>query len=208
MERRTAIACVLAGLVLFSGCLGFLSDPLTFSAKKVTVEDGALQESDYEEVAVETREAERTFSGKDVVVTNWVAQYEKRVSVLGMERRAAVFSAFSSPEVSVVGQSFNPLADYSNRDLVNLVQEQYGSLSDVQHVSNESMSMLGHETEVAKFSATAQLSGGSTVDVYIHVTKVSDAGDVVVAVGVYPQALEGEQEHVYALIQNLEHATE
>lgn len=212
MDRRTLAVGALAALIALSGCLGFLSGPLTFQAQKVTVENGTLQNADYEEVAVTKLEVNRTFSvggqSKEVVVTNWLAQYEKQVSVLGMERRAAVFSAFSSPEVSVLGKTFNPIDDYTNRELIQLVQQQYGSISNIQHVSNATMQMLGEQTSVAKFSANAQLSGGQSVDVYVHVTSVNHEGDVVVAVGVYPQELGGEQQAIFTLIQNLTHHTE
>jgi len=210
MSRRTAVAVALAALVLASGCLGFLSGPVTFSANQVTVEDSTLESSGYEEVSVEEMQVNRTFEAagqsKTVEITNWVAQYEKQVSVLGVERRAAVFGTFSSPEVSVLGQSFNPLNDYDNRELVQLIQQQYGTISDLTAVSNTTMSVLGHSTTVTKFSGTANFDGQS-IDVFVHVTKVNDGGDIVAAVGVYPQQLDGEEEHVVTLLQNLEHAS-
>ncbi|MGB9985789.1 DUF6517 family protein [Salarchaeum japonicum] len=210
MSRRTAVAVALAALVLASGCLGFLSGPVTFSANQVTVEDSTLESSGYEEVSVEEMQVNRTFEAagqsKTVEITNWVAQYEKQVSVLGVERRAAVFGTFSSPEVSVLGQSFNPLNDYDNRELVQLIQQQYGTISDLTAVSNTTLSVLGHSTTVTKFSGTANFDGQS-IDVFVHVTKVNDGGDIVAAVGVYPQQLDGEEEHVVTLLQNLEHAS-
>ncbi|MEE6208721.1 DUF6517 family protein [Salarchaeum sp. III] len=210
MSRRTAVAVALAVLVLASGCLGFLSGPVTFSANQVTVEDSTLQSSGYEEVSVEKMQVNRTFTAagqsKTVEITNWVAQYEKQVSVLGVERRAAVFGTFSSPEVSVLGKSFNPLNEYDDHELAQLIQKRYGTIDDLQAVSNTTMTVLGHDATVTKFSGTANFDGQS-VDVFVHVTKVNDGGDIVAAVGVYPQQLDGEQEHVYTLLQNLEHAS-
>jgi hypothetical protein len=57
---------------------------------------------------------------------------------------------------------------------------------------------------VTKFDGEASI-GGSSVDVYVHVTKVKHDGDFVVAIAIYPQALDGEQETVDELLAGLEH---
>ena len=210
MHRRTAVAVALAALIATSGCLGILGgDGLSFSASQATVSDDALQETGYEEVSVNESEVTREFSAggqsRNVTVTNWVAMYERTVDVpvLG-EQRAAVFGAFASSEVSVAGQSFNPIDDYSERDLAALAQQQYDGLSIGQTADTREMTVLNKSTTVTKFEGTADISGQS-IDVYVHVTKVKHDGDYVVAVAVYPQDLDGEQERVDALLDGLEH---
>ncbi len=210
MHRRTAVAVAFAALIATSGCLGILGgDGVEVSASQATVSEDALQETGYEEVSVEESEVTREFSAagqsRNVTVTNWVAMYERTVDVpvIG-EQRAAVFGAFASPEVSVLGQSFNPIDDYSERDLAELAQQQYDGLSVGQTASTREMTVLNESTEVTKFEGTAEISGQS-VDVYIHVTKVKHDGDHVVAVAIYPQDLDGEQERVDALLTGLEH---
>lgn len=210
MHRRTAVAVALAALLATSGCLGVLGgDDLSFSASQATVSEDALQETGYEEVRVNESVITREFSvagqSRNVTVTNWVAMYERTVDVpvLG-ERRAAVFGAFASPEVSVLGQSFNPIADYSERELANLAQQQYSGLSIGQTASTRNVTVLNETTEVTKFEGSAEI-GGQSVDVFVHVTKVKHDGDHVVAVAIYPQNLNGEQERVDALLTGLEH---
>jgi len=210
MHRRTAVAVALAALIATSGCLGVLGgDGLSFSASQATVSEDALQATGYEEVSVNESEISREFSAggqsRNVTVTNWVAMYERSVSVpvLG-ERRAAVFGAFASPGVSILGQSFNPIVDYSERDLAQLAQQQYDGLSVGQTASTRNMTVLDESTTVTKFEGSATI-GGQSVDVYVHVTKVKHDGDHVVAVAIYPQALDGEQEHVDELLTGLEH---
>jgi len=210
MHRRTAVAVALAALIATSGCLGVLGgDGLSFSASQATVSEDALQATGYEEVSVNESEISREFSAggqsRNVTVTNWVAMYERSVSVpvLG-ERRAAVFGAFASPGVSILGQSFNPIDDYSERDLAQLAQQQYDGLSVGQTASTRNMTVLDESTTVTKFEGSATI-GGQSVDVYVHVTKVKHDGDHVVAVAIYPQALDGEQEHVDELLTGLEH---
>ncbi|AHG04035.1 hypothetical protein HALDL1_10820 [Halobacterium sp. DL1] len=210
MHRRTAVVLAFAALVATSGCLGILSGPVTFSASAATVGDSTLDETGYEEASVTSSEITKTFSAagqsKNVTVTNQVAMYERNVDVpvLG-EQRAAVFSAFASPEVSVVGQTFNPIKDYSNRELAELAQEQYSSLSIGEEVGTRTVTVLEETAEVSKFDGTATFQGGQSVDVYVHVTKVKHDGDFVVAVAIYPQALDDEQQHVDALLEGLEH---
>lgn len=210
MHRRTAVAVALAVLIATSGCLGIISgDDLEVSASEATVSDAALQESGYEEQSVESSEVTREFSAagqsRNVTVTNHVAMYERTVDVpvIG-EQRAAVFGAFASPEVSVLGQSFNPIDDYSDRELAELAQQQYDGLSIGDAVGTRSMTVLNESTDVTKFEGTADL-GGQSVDVYVHVTKVKHDGDFVVAVAIHPQQLDGEQERVDTLLTGLEH---
>lgn len=210
MYRRTAVVVAFAALVATSGCLGILDGPVEFSASPATVSDGTLEETGYEEEGVESSEVTRTYSAagqsKNVTVTNRVAMYERNVDLPGIgEQRAAVFSAFASPEVNVLGQTFNPLADYSNRELAELAQEQYSSLSIGSEVATRSVTVLGESTEVSKFEGTADLAAGQSVDVYVHVTKVKHDGDFVVCVAIYPQQLDGEQANVDALLRGVEH---
>lgn len=210
MHRRTAVIVAFAALVVTSGCLGILDGPVEFSASPATVGDETLDETGYEETSVESSEVTRTYSGlgqsKNVTVTNQIAMYERTVDapVVG-EQRAAVFSAFASPEVNVLEQTFNPIEDYSNRELAELAQEQYSSLSIGEEVGTRTVSVLGESTEVSKFEGTATLDGGQSLDVYVHVTKVKHDGDFVVSIGIYPQQLDGEQENVDALLTGLEH---
>lgn len=209
MNRQTTVAVGLALLIATTGCLGVLDGPVEFSASEATASESALAETDYEEVTVESSEVQREFSAagqsKNVSVTNQVAMYERTVSLAGLgEQRAAVFSTFASPEVSVVGQSFNPIDDYSNKELANLAQEQYDGLQIGDEVGARELTVLNESADVSKFEGTATLSG-QEVDVFVHVTKVKHDGDFVVGVAIHPQQLDGEQERVDTLLEGIEH---
>lgn len=210
MTRRTNVAAVVALLVVSSGCLGILSGPITFSASKATAADQAIEETRYEEAAVEESTISRTFTvadqSKDVEVTNWIAMYERTISIAGIgDQRAAVFSAFSSPEVEVLGETFNPIEDYSEKELAETAQQQYEGLTIGNAIGERNVTMLDQSTTVTKFEGRATLSGGQSVDVYVHVTKVKHEGDFVVAVAIHPQQLDGEQQKIDTLLQSLEH---
>ncbi|QLC34378.1 hypothetical protein EFA46_009210 [Halarchaeum sp. CBA1220] len=211
MRQKQLVAVGLVVLVALSGC-SFLSGPVTFSAEKATVSDQALSETDYEEVAVNQSVITRNFSAagqsKQVEVTNWIAQYDRSIDLgpLG-SKRAAVFSAVATPQVKVLGQGpFNPVSDYSNEQLVMMLQQNYESIDNIQHRSNYTATMLGHETTVGTFSAQAKLQGGQSMDVYVHVTKVQDGDDYVIAVAVYPQQLDDqESQRVQTLLGGVQH---
>lgn len=208
MNRQTAVAAAFAVLVATSGCMGILGGSLSFSASKATVADATLEETGYEEANVSDTEITREFSAagqsKNVTVTNWIAMYERQVEFLGMSQRAAVFGAFSTPQVEVLGQTFNPIEDYSERRLASLAQQQYSALSIGEAAGTRTVQMLNTTTEVTKFNGEASI-GGSSVDVYVDVTKVKHDGDIVVGVAIYPQRLDGEQQKVDALLGNLQH---
>jgi len=214
MHRRQyvgslAVAC--AGSL--AGC-GFItgSEALTFDASAATASSDALSETGYEEQRVSEQVVTRNFTVADqtrqVEVTNQLARYEREVElgVLGPQR-AAVFVTFASPEVEVASQTFNPIEDLSEREILGQFESQYGDIDVGDRVGSQNVTALGQSTELQQFEGTATLAG-SEVDVYIHATKFEHDGDYVVAVGIYPQRLDGEDENVVVLVEGLEHSGE
>lgn len=207
---RVAAGVLLALLVVTSGCVGSLSGPVTFSASEATVSDAALESTGYEHNRTEEMTVNRTFSAagqsKDVEVTNWISEYHRSVGIEGVvEQRVAVFAVFASPKVEVLGKSFNPLAEYDNRELAERFTAQLERVEDVEPAGSRNLTMLGTDTEVTKFEATVTTAVGLQFDAYLHVTKVEHDGDVVAAVAVHPQGLAGEQSTVNDLIRGVEH---
>jgi len=208
-NRRGAAAIALAVLMVTAGC-GFLSGSTTsFSADKATVSDSAASESGYEEVKIEAQNVSREFSAagqsREVNVTNWLAQYDRQVDLgpLG-ERRAGVFAAFSTPAVEILGQTFNPIDDMSDRDIIERFQENYQSVNVGQQVDSADIETLNKSAEVNKYEGTAEI-GGSEVDVYIHLSKFRHGDDFIVALAIYPQDLDGEEERAMTMYRGLEH---
>jgi hypothetical protein len=210
MQRQSAAVVAVACLGVLAGC-GFItgSEALAFSASPATPTDDALSETGYEEQSVEEQVVTRNFSAagqtRTVEVTNQLAQYERQVDLgpLGSQR-AAVFVTFASPEVSVAGQTFNPISDMSEREILQQFESQYSDISVGEEAGSQNVTTLGQSTELRQFEGTAALAG-SDVDVYIHVTKFQHEGDYIVGVGIYPQLLDGESENVVTLLAGLEH---
>jgi hypothetical protein len=115
-----------------------------------------------------------------------------------------VFTVVSTPAVEIAGQTLNPIGSYSNARLVEFVQQRYSGMSDIEQVSEQNITVQGTQTTVTKFSATATVQGRD-IDVFIHVTKYRDGEDFILAIGVYPQQLDGEEENVLSLMRAIEH---
>ena len=210
MKHRVAAGTLLALMVVVSGCTGILSGPVTFSATKATVSDDALEETDFEHNRTDDQTVTREFSAagqsKEVEVTNWVSEYHRSVGLSGVtEQEVAVFATFASPQVEVLGQSFNPLAEYDNRELAEQFTARLDSVENVRKVGSRNRTMLGKSTEVTKFEATVTTSAGIQFDAYLHVTKVEHGGDHVVALAVYPQQFGEQGDTVARLLEGVEH---
>ncbi|MFB6092374.1 MAG: DUF6517 family protein [Haloquadratum sp.] len=212
-NRRVGAVLAVVLLISTSGCVGVLTgtEPLTFAAEPAAVADAAAEQAGYELNGTRAVEINRTFevAGQErrVVVTNQVTTYTKSVDLgpLG-EQRLGLFTVVSTPAVEIAGRTLNPIGSYSNRRLVELVQQRYSGLRDVRAVSAQNITVQGTETEVTKFAATATIAGRE-IDVYVHVTKYRDGEDFVLAIGVYPQKLPGEGENVLAMMRAIEHPT-
>lgn len=208
--RQYAGLAAVACLAVLAGC-GFItgSEALAFSASPATPSDASLAETGYEEQNVTEQHVTRNVSAggqtRQVNVTNQQAQYERGVDLgpLGSQR-AAVFVTFASPEVSVAGQTFNPIADMSERAILAEFDSEYDGLTVGEQVESRNVSSLGQSTELTQFDGTATLAG-TEIDATIQTAKFQHEGDYVVAVGIYPQLID-EESNVVLLLEGIEHA--
>lgn len=212
LSRRAFGGLVTGAVAAGSGCLGFIlgNEAQEFEASPATVGDSALDESGYEqanEQETEKMEVTRTFEAggqeRDVVAVNYISEYEKNVSFLGQEKRAAVFVAFSTPKVEVLGETFNPVGEMSNKELIQQIQGKYEGLRVGDEVDTQNVQVLDDTVEVSKFEGRAEFQG-SEVDVYVHVGQAEHDGDFVIPIAVYPQVADEESETI-ANIEGIEH---
>ena len=221
--RRSILAAGASAVaVSTAGCTGqlpFLGDePMEFSAESASVPQPVLDETEYEEHEVEEVVIERTFEAagqsKEVVVTNWQAEYDKAVNLDGFELpadervRAAIFTALTTPQVSVLGQTFNPVADMESEELTEMVQDQYEGLEELVQVDEESVTISGETTTVGEFEGEANLAGEAiSLDLTIHIAEAVESGDdLIVGVGGYPTKLrEQERPHIFSMLEAVEH---
>lgn len=223
LTRREALGATGVAIASSSaGCLDaipFIGDePVAFEATAASVPEATLQETGYEEQAIEEVVIERTFEAggqsQDVVVTNWQAEYDKSVDLGGLgltgdqEHRAAIFTALTTPRVNVLGRTFNPVADMDAEELAAMIQDRYEGIDDLQQVGEETATVSGQSTTVGEFETEAELvAAGATVDLTLHIAEAVESGDdLIVAVGGYPQALRSQElQHVFALMDAVVH---
>lgn len=211
LTRRTLLGGVAAGIASTAGCTALVSgdEPLEFDATKATVADEALESTGYELAAEESPTVNREFSAagqtREVTVTNHVTTYQKQLDFgpLGSVE-GALFAAFATPQITIAGQSFNPIGEMSNEQLIEQVGSRFDGLSVGDHVGSSEVDTLGKTVTIEKYEATATVQE-QEVPIYLLFGRVKHDGDYVVPVAGYPRQLQEEETNAYTLVENLEH---
>lgn len=209
MNRRTIVVGGAGIAAAMAGCIGVIrGEPLEVTASALSVPAAVLEETGYEfvdlrEVLIE-REFEVLGRTQEVRATNHQAEYEKAVDAgpLG-SIRGAVFTALSTPSVSILGREFNPVGDMSHEELAEMVQDQYDGIEDLSREGSETVTVAGTETEVGIFTARGEHTG-DLLDLYLHISEAVPLGeDLVVTVGAYPEMVE-EGENIRTMMTAVE----
>ena len=212
-EIRIVFLGVLLGLfVATAGCVGVLTgnEPLVLTADEAGVSDAALGDTDFEHEETRTawinRTVERADQEREIKVQNHVSTYQRPPSIDPTSGVTfGVFVVVSTPKASVAGQSFNPIGQMSHEQMMEQFVGQSADVRDVQREDARTLSVLGSEAEVTRFSGVVQRSG-QEVPVYVEVARVGDGDDFVVALGVYPQETADEvRPGVTTLFEGIEH---
>ena len=199
LTRRAVGTLTVAGIAGLAGCSGSTS----FSAEYAVTDTGETgdEQTDQREPTMT-----RTFAGQDVEITNTVTEYRKEID-LGMfgSSDIGVFAAFTSPQVNVAGQTFNPISNMSNKELAQRFQQRFDGMSDVSRESEEEVDVLGSSRTVTKLSATVTVDGNE-VPVFLLIANFNHESDVVVPMGIFPQEREDEEgPNIRQLMANLTH---
>ena len=213
MDRRTPLLLALIALVSTAGCVGVLtgSEPLTLESNPVSVSPSALSDAGYEEKRVTTQRLEREVSAagqtREVIATNHLAEYARTIDAGPMgSGELARFVVVSTPAIEVLGRTFNPVGEMSNRELAELAQDQYEGLSDIQPKGERSVSLLGSQSTVSTFTADATVQGSDqTVELTLHVTRLRHGDDFIVVIAAHPSLLPGETDRIDTLIAGVQH---
>lgn len=214
VTRRRLLGAVGVGATAgLAGCLDVITgdEPVTFEATAATVGSATLDETGYEHQGTRSDTATREFAAggesRSVEVVNRLAEYDRGVDVPTVGRlQAAVFTAFSTPQVDVLGQTFNPVEDMSTGDLAEMIQQRYDRIQNLREEDSRTVSLLGESTTATRYAGEARLAGeGVTVDIYVTITEpVMDGEDFVLAFGGYPQIID-ERGAITTMIQGVEH---
>ncbi|ELZ43773.1 hypothetical protein C463_08894 [Halorubrum californiense DSM 19288] len=215
VTRRRALAAGGAlGLASLAGCTALDvatgEEPAEFAAGTATVADATLDESGYElnEVTDETvsREVEAAGQTREVRVTNTVAEYDKAVELFGENYQAAVFAAVTTPQIEVLGQALNPIAEMSTRERAELILSRFENVGNLERGSEYSTGVLGSDAEVVVYTADGEIEGtGATTELELHIGEpVGVGGDFVLPLAAYPAAF-SDGENVRSMMNGLEH---
>ena len=111
----------------------------------------------------------------------------------------------TTPSFSIAGQSFNPVGEMDNAELLSMLSGEFEGLSVGEAVGETTATVLGTETTVSTFDGELERNG-LTVDLLLELTTVEHDGDYVVGVAGYPQVLEAtETDHVDRLFSGIVH---
>ncbi|MFB6303098.1 MAG: DUF6517 family protein [Haloferacaceae archaeon] len=197
---------LVATMILVAGCsAGGLT---TFEADAATVSDSVVSDTNYEYVGTREQTVTRTFevagSEQRVTVVNKVSTYEKAVEVPGVgSRRLAAVVVLSSPSISLAGSQFNPIAEFTARELAAALADRRAGLTVDRQVGRSTVRTLGTEVTVSRF-AGRQTVGPTDVDMTVQVAKLKHEGDFVAVLAVYPRWLD-DAETVRRMIRGLVH---
>jgi len=210
--RRRALAISAVGIGALSGCTELVmgDGPIVREASVAEVESGLLNERgfDLDERREETFSEEVSAGGETrrIEATNHATIYTKSAAGPdGEEIQTSLFGLVSTPAFEFVGQSFNPIADDENEEILEFVSSEVGQLDVGEELGETTISVLGTDTTVSKFDGTATFDD-QRVDVHVYVTSVQNEEDIVVGIGGYLEELEDEEEDgVLALFEGIEH---
>ena len=202
--RRQLLA--LGAVAGTAGCLGqVLDDPIVVRAEPAGIDPDVLDEAGYEHVQNDSLELEESVSAlgieRRVQATNWYADFSRTIDVAGFdlpissEVEAGTVALLSTPGVSVLGRSFNPVATMSARELAELVQSEYDGIDSLEQLDEESATILDESTTVTRFEGRAEfVAEGVELDIILHLSEPVPAGDdLVVALGGYPSLVEDDE---------------
>ncbi|RQG96997.1 DUF6517 family protein [Natrarchaeobius chitinivorans] len=216
MDRRLFVATVATCCVgATAGCLDqILDDATSFSAAPAIVSDDSVTEAEYEYQGTEEIVHEHDVAGRSVETTNYASTYSRSIEipldVVDGETEAGVFGIVSTPQITVGGETFNPVAEMSHAEIADHAQDQYEEISLEDDTSGQRpVEMLGESVSVDTFEGDATVFGVDGVDVFLDVAQRDHDGDHLVIAGAYPDAggieAEAEARRIDALIDGVEH---
>lgn len=210
--RRDLLAGVGTGIA--AGLAGCTSGGASFGAGEAVLSESVRKDTGYghHRTTEDTVVKEYGLFGvtRSVEVTNVVAEYDRAVEIglLGTRLQAAVFAVLSTPQVRLVGRSFNPVADMTTVDIAEMIQERYEDISDVEEDGSFTATVAGESTSVTRFTAKARLvTVGTGIDVYLFVSSAVEFGeDFLVTLAVHPREFGRAEGTVQQLMGGVERA--
>lgn len=205
MNRRRAVTLMgTVGLTGLAGCLGE-EGSFEYTASAAEIPEGSR--NGYQAEGPEAIEFEEPIEvagiSRDVHITTWSAGYSSS------DGEASLF-LLSTPDVTVAGQSLNPLARLSGADLIARAVDEglartdgNADVRDIQSDGELELTALGEQRTVSLFTAVLAVEG-EEIPVRLYLLSITHNEDVVLAVGFHPQGIDASND-IQSLMESIEH---
>jgi hypothetical protein len=192
MQTRRATLGALAGacVTALAGC-SLLDDALEQAAEPAAAEESAVGATTFQHDSLTEQVLEQTVEvageSQDLKLTNWTNRYTMPAS--GVQFDAARFSLFTTPTVTVAGESANPFGQLDAEALIRAMVERLdtGPIQDIQKVGEREVTVLEESVTIEEFDAEAEQAG---VQLRLHIGDRTHDGDLLVLFGLHPDLLE------------------
>jgi len=187
-RRATLGALAATGVVALAGC-SLLNDPLEREAEPAAVEESAAGSAGFEQDELIQQGTETSVDvndeSRDLSLTSWFNRYTRAVPEIELD--AAVFGLFTTPTVTLAGQSANPLRGL---DRERLLQEMLDRLDvvpveNIQRVGERQVTVLGETVPVDEFLAETE-----EVPLRLHLGDRTHESDLLVFFALHPELLD------------------
>lgn len=212
--RRELLAAVGGGATIgTAGCVDLLlgTGPTTFAAKEPSVADSALSNSGYEHVETELKTVEKTIEiesqQRTVKLENYLAKYRHPVELpeAGTIEDGALFTAFATPQIKILDQTINPIAELDIQALAKQLLVLYAAVTVGEQIEQLQLETLGAAREFGRFAGLVTVAS-TELDALFDLGKIQHAEDILVLLGSYPQLLKTEEaQNVETLVGGVEH---
>lgn len=210
-SRRAALTAVLGGTVVsVAGCSALFGDEIEQSASPARVREGTRQETGYEEQKMTDQTFEQTVEvggeQRDLRLTNWITEYRKLPTA--EEQSAASFLIFTTPTITIAGQSANPFDRLDEETLIRrlVTRSERGSAGDLQEQQGRETEILGETVSLSVYESTQSVAGQDVV-VNMYSGDLTHDGDIIYVLGTHPKLVD-EAENIYQLAGGIEHPVE
>jgi len=208
-SKLGTIVVLLFAAIILSGCTGILSDTeVNFSSSPATLNNSTMNDSGYEKINQTTIKSSDNISfqdfEKEISITNHLTVYETNFDRQSSEEpnynqevqnSGSRTYLFTTPVINVSGQNINPVADFTNREMIEFFFPQYMqtySESDTIKISSESSSNVDIFDKKANKSTYEVSSSRHTWTIVqtVEITKTVHEGDSVIVLRVTPNGPE------------------
>lgn len=213
-RREFLAATGVAGAAGMAGCTGQLTaEGAAFGATEASLSPSVQSDTGYSYHQTVEDTQSRQFSrfgiSRTVEVTSVISEYDRAIELgfLGTRIQAAVFATLSTPQISILGRDFNPIAEMPAAAIAEMIQDRYDSIRNVQEDASFEAEVAGKTTAVTRFTADARLVEiGEGIEIYLYISEPVELGeDFVVTLAGHPTAFGRNESTVRTLMGGVEH---